>query len=348
MRELCALLLLLPVTAEAGRKKARAPEPEPPPPLADPSPPDGSAGPYDDRVPAPVLDGSTTELALETLTVSSVHFDLGADLGALQQITGEAADNLRAGLAAASGWRVTWGPTGVVGHLRDGGPPEVARGGTHNGDAGCWRIAVHLDAPPAAANGGRDVVTRVDAANGATFRLDGFTSRAPPCPDQLATALLVEGPIALEVYEAGDDSSRPHTVRALQLAQIQLGNHAMVGAVGVRPHASGAADAPVDLEVTSPAAGLLDIRGTANPAAAGWSWVRILGPDGQPWEEAAVRVGTAERIGWSADPGQRYWLQGSFPVPEGPGFEGRLELWFAADGGAPVRVYDGIVAVPDR
>ena len=103
------------------------------------------------------------------------------------------------------------------------------------------------------------------------------------------------------------------------------------------------------VEVNAVERGVLETRARVNPEAPGWTWVRFLDGDLNAWEEEAVAAGTRERVGWSKDPTQRFYLEGTFPVPRGRKFSGTLEVWFQGDDGSAPRRLDAMpVTVPKR
>jgi hypothetical protein len=94
---------------------------------------------------------------------------------------------------------------------------------------------------------------------------------------------------------------------------------------------------------------MLDVSARVRPSGPGVVWARVLDGQLRPWEEAAVAAGTRERIGWSTDPKQLWWMQGAFPVPAGASFSGTLEIWFQPDaGGAPEHLLASPIKVPKR
>ena len=104
-----------------------------------------------------------------------------------------------------------------------------------------------------------------------------------------------------------------------------------------------------ELLLASPGPGLLEVWGRVNPGEPGTTWLRLLDPALAAWEEAAVGAGTAEVIGWSADPRQQFYFQSVFPVPAGDRFSGTAELWFRPDAsGPPTRLAAFIVDIPSR
>lgn len=294
--------------------------------------------------PAPLLAGSDASLDLESLVRTTTRYNLAGDFSGLT-VDRREADSVLRHLAADPRWRVGWWDGALLAFARrpEGERFTVPRDGVHRQEGTWWRTDLRFEPwDPTSAWATSSRVTRVtpdrSAVGTAAFHLPG---------DLRATAITIEGPVlALDVFEATTRPGRPRTGE--QLTEVPALLDAIVAGVALLPPGEPARSMP-ELFLRSPGPGLLEAWGRVNPGAEGTTWLRLLDAELVPWEEAAVGAGSAEIVGWSADPRHQFYLQGTFPVPAGPRFSGTAELWFQPEsGGERTRLAAFIVDVPAR
>jgi hypothetical protein len=101
--------------------------------------------------------------------------------------------------------------------------------------------------------------------------------------------------------------------------------------------------------VRSPRAGALEFKGRVAATSPGWTWVRILDAKGRAWEETAVAAGTRELVWGAPDEDRRAYVQSEIPVPSGPAFQAKAEVWHApVDGGSARLLASYDVSIPAR
>ncbi len=333
MVTLLLLLVSFPSADAAKRRRADVQEPRGPAPAVLPAVDLEPPYPF----PAPTLHGPTSVLALQGLTRDAVSFRLETDLSSLSGLEPQAVDAIFAQLAADPRWRVSRAEDGTrVAVLREGETePDIGPGGWHLEKNRCFRVALRESV-----GGGEwatsERVTRVSSDAGG-MDLEGFRPDGGVCA-RLATAVRVEGTLILEVFEAGPPEERPVTIAAVGDLPFRLTNLRYAVETIARdgydalsmPDGEPSADDDPSVEVAA-TGDQLEVSGRMNPGAPGWTWIRVLGDDGQPWEERAVALGTLEQVGWSLEPSEQFYLQGALVVPSGSGFDGTAEVWFQPD-----------------
>lgn len=294
----------------------------------------------------PPLAGAKGSLDLGSLGTTITTFTLEADVSGVDAVQGAARQKVLERLMIDPRWRVVDDAGTTTAYLRTSGADgwTVPYAGFHRTDAEAWRVALRCGKrPPADPWLGPQVAHTLAASP--KSKVNVFHPRIPP--GWSAVAVSWDGrECALEVYEghAGDDLDLPHLVEVIGVVPGLLTSYASASDYPVRGEP---ASVPASVAITW-RAGQLDVRARAHPPEPGVTWVRILDEKGAVWEERAVGTGTRERLGWSADPAQMYYLQGSFPVPAGPGFGGTAEVWFQAAGQAATKLHTVPVAVPVR
>lgn len=358
-RRLVLLVFLTPLLM-AGRRHRKAPPPPPAPPPAPASAvlPTHASTPLDQTLTVPTLQGSTESLDIEALARSRVVFTISVDTSALDLVTQADQDLYLRQLAADPTWRVTRrdGIPVALKRERSGQHWFVGRTGFHHDDTSTRRTLLRFCPWPEEHEWARSALaSHVDASTPEKV-LTAFTLHAEPWRGRKATALAVEGEVlALDVFEADADGDLAATVDALgELPMWTEGLSTRLGTVASRgydplflPRDEPTRDRAW-ASLSTPGEGQLDLNGRINPGEPGWLWARILDQDQRPWAEEEVAAGTLERIGFSHQPEETFWFQGSFPVPEGEGFSGTVVLWFQPDAGPVRRLAAFPVNVPDR
>lgn len=351
------LLLSAPAAARAPRPPRTLPpaavEPAPPPPPALPP----ATSPLDATLVWPALEGASEGLDITKMVRSRVRYDLAVDRAWLASVPADQLDLVLAVLEADPRWRVTeleGLPCAVRREDSEEGP-QVSRTGYHRTDGERWRTMLRTEPWPEQAPWATSKrVVRVDAAAG-PIPLDAWVDDVTGIYGARTTALTLASPVlALDVYELGPAGSRPRTVEALLDAADLLGwivaKLPDVQARGVdgMPLPSGEPGSGTFLDITSPGPGLLDVRGRTNPGTRGWTWLRVMTPQGA-WAETEVGAGTRERIGASEISTYSFWFQGQLAAPAGPAFPATAELWHLADGASAARLLSTWpVTVPAR
>lgn len=306
----------------------------------------------------PDLAGADMSLDLLTLSRREITFDLTFDRTPFDAMTLPVQSILFDALAADPRWRVTEEDGAQVAYLRvqDGAGWSVPRSGYHrSADGALWRADVRAGAWGTGAKWlASPWVKRLTPGQGKAHMMS-WVMADPALRGLHASAMSIESPgIAVDLFEAGGTSGRPHM--AAGLVQAQQSIMTVLGAAEYFAREGGAAmrvpaaepAALGTLVVSAPAAGTLDVRARVNPGARGWTWVRLVTEHG-PWNDAAVGAGTRERLGFSSDPARGFYLQSVFPVPSGPAFTATAEIWFKPDDGGPVRkLGTTVVDVPLR
>ncbi len=331
----------VPVSAQgAGRAAAHLP-----PTHVDPLP-----------VPVPRLAGPTAELSGQGLTRERIAFEMHADLAALDHLDARRTQQLMAQLAADPRWRVGRTREGlVVAHLRPAREPEsMDHSGYHRSADGCSRVALYAGRGAHGSEWDLSPQVTLVPAGAQSIELRGFHATDAGCSGW-ATALQVLGSVTLEVFESGDPTGRPHTVAVLGQVPAEVAN--LAASMGVAASAHDPFFLPPGEPVLGHGAPVLTVRalgravqvwGRANPGEAGWTWVRVVDRQGHPWEEHGVAVSTLERIGWSNDSEEGFYVQSAFGVPPDQGLDGRAELWFQPDGGTPRSLHAVPIRVPEQ
>ena len=322
------------------------------PPAADPG---AIAAPYLRSSLLVPLDGAGTSLDLASLSHRIVKFTMTADLTSLDLITAKNRDAVLAGFEADPSWRVVDEDGATIAYQREGSDATgwfSPFGGYHKDAKGAWVVAVRFGARAS------DLWTRSKLVARATSKAASVQATAyhpPTLPNWQAVAFEWNAAVAsVELFDAGTDDGLPHASNALSMLpgtlQLLVADGDTVLAKGVDPGllGHGALSGAAGVTVTSPAAGMIDVRAHVHTPAPGVTWVRIVNSAGYAWEERAVAAGTREHLGWSADAGQTFYLQGCFPITSGNGFTGNAEIWFAAPGQEPQSLGSYQVSVPKR
>lgn len=315
--------------------------------VPDPVLPSGDAA----AVAAPRLTGHAAVLALDGLDRDRYSFTFDADTSALAGLDDAGVDAVFAALAADPAWRVTRDAGARVAWLR--AEDTVGPDGWHTVPGGCWRVGVRearAIEPDWAAS---EHVVRVPAGT-ARIALRGFRPDGPACA-AIATALRVEGALAVEIFEAGPADARPVTTEALGAVPRAVADATTAAATVLAsgfdalalPDGEPARIERPTVTVGPAGAGAVAVAARVNAGEPGWAWVRVLA-GGVPWEEARLGPATLEQPGWSGDPSQGFALRAVAPVPPGPAFDGVAEVWFQGADGRVRRLCAGSVTVPTR
>jgi hypothetical protein len=306
---------------------------------------------YDEQLVYPSVAGPRT-----TEGVEPTIFTWTGDFDGLA-VTEEGARSVVRHLAADPRWRVgVW--DGVLVAFERRKEEErwiVPRHGFHSQPDRSWRGAIRFEDWPSDSDWTTSArVTRV----GYQATSIPATAFAPGGDSALiATALTVDAPaLAVDVYEASPARARVYTktsIRELpffiQTLEFEIRRIRREGYVQSQMPSGQPAKGLPQLEVTSPAPGLLEVTGRVNPGGKGWTWIRILDTDMQPWEVDAIAAATREVVGWSPNPKEQFYFQSQFSVPSGPPYSGTVEVWFAGDpDGRPERLGAFPVDIPER
>ncbi len=330
------LLISLALAGPGKRGKRQEPVPEPPA-IPPPELPLGVAPPTDLT---PALEGALDALQLVGLRRTSIRFEFGYDTTALEGLGTEERQALWRHLAADPRWRVT-----KIGDVRlaeqriqEDGQWFVGMGGYNLDSEKCHRVALREGTRAMGTPWARSDLVAHGAVGTGEVELRVFALQRPPCTNQQAVALSVDGPISLEVFESGEADALPITTQALTTDMTFVRNAtidpASVLATGYESHALGG-PLPTDTQVIAqPRAGGISIQGADNPGQPGWLWVRILS-NGEVFEDRRFAAATMEQVGWSSDSTQRFPWQSMVPLPTGVTVDGSAEIWFAPDDGPP-------------
>jgi len=221
LRPALALLVLLPGLLAGSRRSQPAPEaaPEPPPVPASPTMPTSTDSPYDDQSPAPPLAGTTTPLDLEALAHSTILYTFTADVSEVGRVDGASKGLLLRQLATDPRWRVCELDDTLVAldRVPDGSAEwAVPRTGHHDSRRLTSRTLLRFGAWPATNPWASSKLVVRATPDAPKMRITAYTMTEPPWKDQIATALVVQGPaVALEVLDIGDEDQRQPTIDAL-------------------------------------------------------------------------------------------------------------------------------------
>lgn len=356
------VLMCLPSTAEA-RPFWRSKAVEPPPPEAvavAPTPPvdpvDPGPGGYPYARSLPGLDGASTTLDLEALTTVRSVFRVEVDTSAVDTITADNRDLVARHLAADPRWRLVEHDGVLVAYARQAVDEQLI--GSPDGfwmdDTTAVRVGIRLDPWPDDSAWAQNPLVHHAPASPEALNIESFVLREEPWKSWTATALSIDGSTAsLDIYEAGTESTRAHTGTALgtslDLLRIVVPHASRVTTKGyvdfALPSGEPASGTPV-VAVSTPAPGTLNIEARVNPGAPGWTWVRLLDDQLQPWESEAVGLATREQVGWSARPEQLFLLQSTFILPNSTALPTTAEVWFQPHDGEPVRLHEQALHPP--
>ena len=276
-------------------------------------------------------------LDLESLARQQSRFTIEVpDLNVLDTVDEPGAEALLAKLSADPGWRVHQRAGTLVALQRQPeGGWSVPASGYHDDGEDTWRVLLRFsDWPEASLWASSPRVAVADASSGEVV------VRAYPAGDgRRSTALSIRAPhVSLELLEVTAASGIPRTAAALSVlfSQIRSQQARSVSAVGGE-----------GLSLYWQQDGTLDARAWANPGAPGRVWLRLLDAGGDVLEADAVACATAESIGWSAVPAQRFYFQAQLALVGTPA---TAQLWFQPDAGGPAALlYEqeaAVVAAP--
>lgn len=297
------------------------------------------------------LSGSRDGLDIQAMQRSRTVYSFNLVADYLADLAPQAPDAVLKTLAAHPDWRVHEGPWGVRAALRVS--RTVSPSGYHFDGDSAWGVFVRGDDHTAGSPWlDSAIIPEFDAGSGRA-KTPGLQVVSGDFKGRWTSAFRVEGDgLAFDVHEVGDATSRVHTEEGMAILDraldIAVTNADLVQAQGVRgmylPGGEPAASGKV--QISSPGDGLIDVQARVAPPTWGWTWIRLVGPDG-PWQDAAVGQGTREMVG--ADDGGFFYLQGQVEVPSGASFEGTAEVWFAEERGAtPVKLDAVSITVPAR
>lgn len=351
------LICLAAVAADAPPDVYEVPAPEEVP---EPIVPTDSVSAYAHQAVQPALAGATSKLNLEQLGRTVTTFTLTLDASVLATADEGTAWGLQQHLQADPRWRVMeW----------DGVRMAVERYETGTERAVLWsgfrvqprkkalRVALRFAPWPKDSPWGSSTLVSRNDASKPSMRITTFLLQQPEFAGWTTTALEIDGPhLSLDIYESTPGEDRDETIEALtsklpmveSLLQDSL-RAAERGYVPWQlPNGEPLQTGP-PVEVQAVEQGMLEVRARVNPGQPGWCWARFLDTALVPYEEVAVAAGTRERVGWSADPTQRFYMQSTFPVPRGDAFSGTVEIWFQPDAPVRPRRLDAMpVTVPKR
>ncbi len=315
-----------------------------------PADPGVAASPYDAALDLPRLSLRAPDLDLEALAQKYTVYHVDVDLSSLTNLDRAEARQVQLALAADPRWRVGVWDGAVVAFQRSKTEQgwTVPRHGFHDDDGGVWRTGVRFSAWAVASEwNGHEALTRTDSAT-RRLALRAFSLLRGPAAGLEATALTVSGPtVAMDLFEATSDRTRPRTSEALSTLPMLL-DRLHDASIATAVWDPGKADAQ-RLDVRAAGPGLLEISARVQTVTPGWTWVRLLDAAGRAWEEPAVAAGTRELTWGDSTADRRTFLHSQLPVPSGPGFRGTAEVWQAPlDGGRPVQLATYKVAVPAR
>jgi hypothetical protein len=326
-----------------------------PPAIPTPSDPGQDLSPYESRLTGVGVSGSEGRFDLEGLSYVKTQFTITADLSTLEQITAAKRDRFLRHVAADPRWRLGTRDGALVAFKRrsDADRWTVPLRGYHESETDAWRAALRFTPWMTGAPWMDSPLISEAAATDPKIRLAVFT--LDQRRDFQAVAMRWKGEhITYELYEAGRQvEDLPRTVSELSALPtfLTLANLSSVDKVGYSTAAmpkGGVATGEPRFELTAAPNGQLDLHGWVHVPGRGITWARILDTDLQPWEAAAVAIGTREIIGWNDDPESLFFMQGQFPVAAGPRMSASVEIWHQPDGGEPLRIGAFPITVPQR
>ncbi|MCB9781233.1 MAG: hypothetical protein H6742_21885 [Alphaproteobacteria bacterium] len=302
---------------------------------------DGVAG----APPTPPLSGSTDAIIVEGLSRTSLTFTVGADLGPVALIDPSEADILEAHLAAHPGWRVTRWDGATMAFLRtDSDHGRVVPWAGYHGsrdEKQIWRAAVRIRPRSAGAEWAESPLIDRFTPTDNMLKVHGWQPGGEGWYLWRAAAIEVVGPVAtVEVHELSTRLELNQTSDALRWITTDLQSldkfHDDVDTSqqpwGWLPPGEPTSDAQgVYVDAID---GGIEVTGRLNPGRPGWTWVRITDAYGRPWLEPLVGAATLERIGWSSNPAQSFWLQGRVPTDTPLPAGAIVEAWFQPTGGS--------------
>lgn len=278
----------------------------------------------DDWPAVPPQPGLAVGQELTAALRSRSRFSVEADVSALGALDGEAVGRLFEELAADPRWKVTrWaGQTVAFWRSRRGDGWRVGWGG-YSGVDPLSRVALWSGAPAWQTEA---QVNRVDASTeGASSLSAAGWPVGGAWEGQTGALLAVQGPgMALEVHEIATDLQLVRTAHALSRVPLRL-KEAVRGLPPRHPVAP-ARESSETVWVASWDEGGVDLRLSIQTNAPGWTWVRLVGPEG-PVEPELVLRASLERLGTGAahQAGQSVIPLSDLPEPV------EVEVWFQAD-----------------
>jgi hypothetical protein len=305
--------------------------------------PGTAPSPYDTLLPVPQLASRGSDFDLELLGYRYTVYRIKADFSALASVRSTDTAVVHRHLAADPRWRVGVWDGAVVAFQRTGGHAggwTVPRHGYHMASDSIWRTGIRFSPWSVRSPWASDeLVTRVPATQ-TLLNLRAFELAEGPGAGMRTTALTVEGrALSVDVFEATTGTNIDVTATALyDVPRTVAGICAQREAVQKRgfnplvmPHTEPATQTQPHVGISSPGAGLLEVKGRINPRRPGWTWLRIVDERRRSWETTAVAAGTREAVGWSPDPETQFYFQSQFAVSPGRPFPATAEVWFAAN-----------------
>ncbi len=327
---------------QAGQTAAPPPQPAAPKPVPAPkSPLTLAAVPVPGAPELPPLSGAMQDLDMVSLTKSTQTFTIEADTAMFTATDPRVAARLQQAFEYDPGWRVGLWEQQTVAWVRAADPEGWAApwGGYSTRDGYTIRALFRFGLRPANHPWTASGLVARNTAGARAMQVVSWRVDRGPWTDQRAAAFTIDGNgMSLEVHEIAPQLALAGTQRELARAtlrtkaiadQVARGNLQRTALAMVPP---GEPMVGNPFVTVTPGNGSVDVRGRVNPGAAGWTWARILDAERKPWQEAAVAVASAERIGWDTNPDVVSYFQSTIPVQSTPPSRGTLEVWFHPDG----------------
>ncbi|HCH61966.1 MAG: hypothetical protein CL927_19240 [Deltaproteobacteria bacterium] len=294
----------------------------------------------------PLLSGATRDLDLVTLTSSTQTFTIEADTRMFTATDPRVGRRLQLAFEFDPRWRVG---------LWDGQPVAWSRqadtagwhtpwGGYRQGEGHTIRAMFRFAQRPADHPWSASGLVARNEAGTLVMQVMAWKVDRGAWQGQHAAAFTIDGnSLSLEVHEIASELTLTGTQRALRSASLRT--KAIADQVE-RDHLQRTGLAmvpPGEPRLGNPFAevrnieGQLDIRGRVNPGAPGWIWLRIVDAESQAWNEEAVAVVTAERVGWDANPSVVSYFQSAIPELDSAPESGTVEIWFHPDDSTEVK-----------
>jgi hypothetical protein len=153
--------------------------------------------------------------------------------------------------------------------------------------------------------------------------------------------VLQSGKASVEIFEQSRIDSRPATQLALAEVKHEL-EEALLSTdqVLVPPTARQIGEPEIRL-ASGMQGGIYQVRAFVNPGEAGRAYLKVFeATRNTPLSTERIRPRSLARIGWSANPEEKFRYQSEITVYEGDWgnyYPGRFELWFIPDSGAQER-----------
>lgn len=325
-------------TAAPARALRRGPRTPPAPLPSAPILPDLSV----DAAAQPELK-TGSNLELTTLTWSTVRFTIAADTAGLGAIDAEGSAAIQRHLAADPRWKLHHRGGVLTAEQRvehDDGwrlPPS----GYHDDSDRLWRVAVRFGERGAGDPWADAGLISTSQAGDPEIVVEGIPLSGAQA-GRLATAIVVEAPeFAVEIFESGPSNDRSITAESLGTVPVVLPgvDPGRVASSGYDP----AWFSERHVRAGEPSAALVlqaddyaEVTGWLAVTTPGWTWLRLLDGEGQPWADDLIPAWSAERVGWGAG---LFYYQAIVPMPAPAGAQ-TAEIWHQADGGEPVKLLE--------